>query len=78
MIRKAEACGDIYGVKICRQTPPISHSFFTNDSVLFFGASVRDSEFLKHILHSYENTSGQKKLILRNPLSPLARILIIK
>lgn len=60
MIIKVEALGDIYEVKICKQTPLITHLFFANDNVLFFRASIQESETLKHILHFYKKAFKQK------------------
>ena len=44
LIRKAEARGEINGVKICNNAPIISHLLFADDCFLFFQA-----ELLHHV-----------------------------
>jgi len=50
LVRKAEARGDINGVKICNRAPIISHLLFTDDCFLFFRANTNQAEKMKHIL----------------------------
>ncbi|CAJ2628079.1 unnamed protein product [Trifolium pratense] len=59
LIRKAEARGDIHGIKICRNAPIISHLLFADDCFLFFRASSNEAEAMKNILETYEAASGQ-------------------
>jgi hypothetical protein len=59
LIRKAEARGDIHGIKICRNAPIISHLLFADDCFLFFRASSNEAEAMKNILATYEAASGQ-------------------
>lgn len=60
MIRKAKVRGDVHGVQGSKQTPLVSHLFFTDDNVLFARASIRDHNSLKRILHAYKGASAQK------------------
>lgn len=59
MIKKAEARGDLHGIKICRSAPIISHLFFANDSFLFFRANIRECKVMKSIVTTYEEASSQ-------------------
>lgn len=59
LIRKAEASGDIYGVKICTNAPIVSHLLFTDDCFLFFRAEPAEATITKNILAVYEKASGQ-------------------
>ncbi|XP_058784595.1 uncharacterized protein LOC131659421 [Vicia villosa] len=59
LIRKAENKGDIYGVKICRNAPIISHLLFSDDCFLFFKANIEETNVMKDILATYEEASGQ-------------------
>ena len=42
MLQQAEACGDLHGCRISRDTPSISHLLFANDSFFFFNASKQE------------------------------------
>lgn len=59
MIEKAVSRGDLHGIKICRGAPIISHLLFADDSFFFCRASVSECNMMKHILNTYEQTSGQ-------------------
>lgn len=52
--------GDIKGFSLCRGGPKISHLFFTNDTLLFCRAELREVQVIKNILDKYELASGQK------------------
>ena len=43
-----------------RTGPTITHLLFDDDSIVFLEASVDNLAFLRNILQSYENASGQK------------------
>jgi hypothetical protein len=58
LIQKAEAKGELHGVKICRNAPIISH-LFADDCFLFFRATTNEAEDIKNILATYEAASGQ-------------------
>jgi len=59
LIRKAEASGDIHGVKICTNAPIVSHLLFADDCFLFFRAEPAEATIMKNILAIYEKASGQ-------------------
>jgi hypothetical protein len=59
LIRQAEHKGDLHGIKICRNTPIISHLFFADDCFLFFKSTTNEATVLKNILSVYEVASGQ-------------------
>ena len=40
LLTKAVASGDIRGISICRNGPRLTHLFFTDDSLLFYKASI--------------------------------------
>ena len=58
-IRKAEARGNINGVKICTKVPIVSHLLFVDDCFLFFRGNINQAEKMKNILAFYEKASGQ-------------------
>ena len=48
------------GISICKGCPRVTHLLFADDSILFYKASVEESQVLKNILQQYEDISGQK------------------
>ncbi|KAL9667077.1 hypothetical protein QQ045_001424 [Rhodiola kirilowii] len=48
------------GVKICGGAPEITHMLFTDDSIFFLCANMKNAKNLKKILKEYELLSGQK------------------
>lgn len=59
LIHKYEWAGLIYGVKVARGAPVVSHLFFVDDCFLFFKASQSEARLIKHILAAYSQGSGQ-------------------
>jgi len=59
LFQKAEALGEINGVKICNNSPIISHLLFADDCFLFFRANVDQENKMRDILSTYERASGQ-------------------
>lgn len=48
------------GVAVCRDAPSLSHLFFTDDSLIFYKASLEECNSLQHVLKVYEEASGQQ------------------
>jgi len=59
LIQKAEASGDIHGVKICTNAPVVSHLLFADDCFLFFRVEPAEATIMKNILAVHEQASGQ-------------------
>lgn len=64
------------GVRIARNSPTISHLFFTDDSLLFFKATKNDGIQVRRCLHIYEKASGQmvnyeKSALTFSPNTPI-------
>ena len=60
MLHRCVQAGTIHGQKISRFSPPISHLFFADDSLIFCKANTDESWQLKQVLVAYELASGQK------------------
>ncbi|CAI8612034.1 unnamed protein product [Vicia faba] len=59
LIKKSEARGDVHGVKICKNSPIISHLLFADDCFLFFKVNSNEATEMKNILSTYEEASDQ-------------------
>ncbi|KAK2655324.1 hypothetical protein Ddye_008376 [Dipteronia dyeriana] len=60
LIANSENNGQALGIKCCRNSPIISHSFFADDNILFCKASVDSSIHIRNLLGIYERGSGQQ------------------
>uniref|UniRef100_A0A803NT67 Reverse transcriptase domain-containing protein n=1 Tax=Cannabis sativa TaxID=3483 RepID=A0A803NT67_CANSA len=60
LIFKAERLGQLSGVRIARNSAPISHLFYADDSIFFCNATVANAENLLKCIHTYEEWSGQR------------------
>lgn len=59
LLKRAEARGDIHGIKVSRGAPTISHLLFADDCFLFFRATSRECEMIRDALNVYKAASGQ-------------------
>jgi hypothetical protein len=59
LIQRGVDMGQINELKICRNSPGISHLLFTDDSILFFEANVEQATRVKSVLNTYEKAIGQ-------------------
>ena len=59
LIHKAVTERELTGIKVCRDSPTISHLFFTDDLLLCCKASKQEALKIKSILESYGKASGQ-------------------
>ncbi|XP_021769410.1 uncharacterized protein LOC110733640 [Chenopodium quinoa] len=69
LLRDAESKKLIHGVKIGKKVEPISHLFFTDDSLLFFRASEDEFENVLDILTTYEAALNQKSIMEKSEVS---------
>lgn len=60
------------GLKDSRSGPLISHTFFTDDLILFSEASTKQAEILKESIELFYNLSGQKVSFAENVPNDLA------
>ncbi|XP_019150538.1 PREDICTED: uncharacterized protein LOC109147330 [Ipomoea nil] len=59
LLQQAQNRGLIHGCRVARGSPPISHLFFADDSMLFFKATIQEVIEIKGCLSMYESLSGQ-------------------
>ncbi|XP_019149856.1 PREDICTED: uncharacterized protein LOC109146658 [Ipomoea nil] len=80
LFSRAEARGDIHGLKIARGAPPVSHLLFADDCLLFFKACTQEMQAVKNVLDLYCAASGQQinfdksSLMFSASTSPTMRI----
>lgn len=60
MINHTYSFGLLWGISIARDAPPITHLFFTDDSIIFTQASYNDAVVVSNILRKYKDLSRQK------------------
>lgn len=60
LITKEELRGNLHGIKICRQGPPISHLLFADDIVIFSRATSNGIATVLSYLNKYSVIYGQK------------------
>ncbi|CAA7040252.1 unnamed protein product [Microthlaspi erraticum] len=59
LCNRAQARGDLPGIKVARQSPAINHLLFADDTMFFCKANAACCETLSKILSRYEAASGQ-------------------
>jgi hypothetical protein len=59
LIAHAEETGELQGVKVCREAPPISNLLFADDSLMLIRANEANASCMKRILDQYCAASGQ-------------------
>ncbi|XP_040372957.1 uncharacterized protein LOC121052298 [Rosa chinensis] len=69
LLQQAKATRQIYGVRISRSPPSISHLFHADDSFLFLEANQATPQVIKDILCIYEKVSGQQINFQKSALS---------
>jgi hypothetical protein len=60
LINREEVAGSLYGIKISRQSPPITHLLFADDLMIFAKAKANEASSILKCLNKYEEWSGQK------------------
>ncbi|KAL8098853.1 hypothetical protein AgCh_031539 [Apium graveolens] len=60
LIRKYEQKQWIYGIKVCRRAPVISHMLFADDSYFYCKANTEEAWRVMELLEIYGKASGQK------------------
>lgn len=60
LCRKAQASGQLYGIRVARGCPRVNHLLFADDTMFFCKASEKSCRNLKKILEKYEAASGQR------------------
>ncbi|KAL5856860.1 hypothetical protein ACOSQ3_004318 [Xanthoceras sorbifolium] len=59
ILARAERLGSLYGIRVARFAPWVSHLLFADDSLIFLKAEEADCRYLKHVLDNYERVSRQ-------------------
>ena len=54
-----EEVGNLEGIKVCRNAPPISHLLFADDSLILMKADTHNAGTLMGVLDTYCRSSGQ-------------------
>ena len=60
LLQQKQDSGTLHGVSLCRDSPKVTHLFFTDDSMLFCRASQQECTTILEILQLYEVASGQQ------------------
>jgi hypothetical protein len=59
LLKFEQAAGNIIGVRVCRDAPPVSHLLFADDSLILMRADVANALSLRQALNKYCAASGQ-------------------
>lgn len=57
---KAKMMGELWGIKLGRSSPIVSHLLLANDLMIFAKAMVRDAKAIQLCLNKYSEWYGQK------------------
>lgn len=60
LLRQAENLKHIYGIKVARTAPAISHLVFADDTILFTRANNQEAYAIQGIIKQYERVSRQR------------------
>ena len=60
MLKREEGVGHIKGIAVSKGALRISHLLFTDDSIVFCRATVKECDRVIKVLKDYEEDSGQK------------------
>lgn len=69
LCKKAQANGQLPGIRIARQSPKISHLLFADDTMFLTTSDAHSCSSMMQILHEYEQASGQKINALKSSIS---------
>ncbi|KAK3218283.1 hypothetical protein Dsin_012253 [Dipteronia sinensis] len=69
LISSSERNGQVLSIRGCRGSPFFSHSFFTNDGILFCNASKVSYDWIQNLLATYEKGSGQQINLQKSKLT---------
>lgn len=58
LLKKAEKEKRITGLKVARNSPPVSHVFFTDDSMFYCKENDAELDQIVRVLDSYSLVSG--------------------
>lgn len=59
LLKQAEAANKIFGFQVAWSSPPLTHLFLANESLLFCKSSFPEWLGIQIILNTYDTTSGQ-------------------
>lgn len=58
LLKKFERKRKLYGIKVCRGVPPITHLFFYDDYFLFYRTTKNEVDTFHNILGDFESSLG--------------------
>jgi hypothetical protein len=59
-VKCAKERGELEGIRVCRDTPMVSHLLFADDSLILMQANKANADALKLLLDRYCASSGQQ------------------